>query len=151
VWTLLLRAATVRSFAHLPLRIYDCNKMVLWPGCKGRARCRLHKKNVRSVQFVEKGGDVVATFLLSLRWMRGSPLMECARRTTPIYMEAQTSNNRVIMACELYCCMLPQSEALRTCHSGFPIATEAESQGYWHLCLTTVLKCLLVTGFQHFS
>jgi len=29
----------------------------------------------------------------------------------------------VIMACELYCCLLPQCEALRTCHSGFPIAT----------------------------
>jgi len=34
---------------------------------------------------------------------------------------AQTSNNRVIMACDLYCCLLPQYEALRTCRSGFPI------------------------------
>jgi len=31
----------------------------------------------------------------------------------------RTSNNRVIMACELYCCLLPQCEALRTCLSGF--------------------------------
>jgi len=30
----------------------------------------------------------------------------------------------VIMACELYCCLLPQCEALRTCRSGFPIATK---------------------------
>jgi len=29
------------------------------------------------------------------------------------------------MACELYCCLLPQCEALRTCRSGFPIATQA--------------------------
>jgi len=29
----------------------------------------------------------------------------------------------VIMACELYCCLLPQCEALRICRSGFPIAT----------------------------
>jgi len=36
---------------------------------------------------------------------------------------AQTSNNRVIMACELCCCFLPQCETLLTCHSGFPIAT----------------------------
>jgi len=36
---------------------------------------------------------------------------------------ARTSNNRVIMACELYCCLLPQCEALRMCRSGFPIAT----------------------------
>ena len=31
---------------------------------------------------------------------------------------------RVIMACELYCCLLPQYEALRICRSGFPIATK---------------------------
>jgi len=31
---------------------------------------------------------------------------------------AQTSNNRVIMACELYC-LLPQCDALRICRSGF--------------------------------
>jgi len=30
---------------------------------------------------------------------------------------------RVIMACELYCCLLPQCEALRICRLGFPIAT----------------------------
>jgi len=36
---------------------------------------------------------------------------------------ARTSNNRVIAACELYCCLLPQCEALRTCRSGYPIAT----------------------------
>jgi len=27
------------------------------------------------------------------------------------------------MACDLYCCFLPQCEALRICRSGFPIAT----------------------------
>jgi len=27
------------------------------------------------------------------------------------------------MACELYCCLLSQCEALRICRSGFPIAT----------------------------
>jgi len=32
---------------------------------------------------------------------------------------ARTSSNRVIMACELYYCLLPQCEALRTCGSGF--------------------------------
>ena len=29
----------------------------------------------------------------------------------------------MIIACELYCCLLPQCEALRSCLSGFPIAT----------------------------
>jgi len=32
---------------------------------------------------------------------------------------AQTSNNRVISLGELYCCLLPQCEALHTCRSGF--------------------------------
>jgi len=32
---------------------------------------------------------------------------------------ARTSNNRVIAAHELYCCLLPQCEALRSCRSGF--------------------------------
>jgi len=36
---------------------------------------------------------------------------------------ARTSNDRVNAAHDLYCCFLPQCEALRTCRSGFPIAT----------------------------
>jgi len=37
---------------------------------------------------------------------------------------ARTSNNRVISSGELYCCLLPQCEALRTCRSGFPFVTK---------------------------
>ena len=70
-----------------------------------------------------KRGDVVATSPVPLRWLCDSPRMGCAWRTTPYIYVAWTSNNRVIIACELYCCLLPQCEALRTCHSGFPIAT----------------------------
>ena len=36
---------------------------------------------------------------------------------------ARNSNNRMISSGDLYCCLLPQCEALRTCRSGFPIAT----------------------------
>ena len=39
-----------------------------------------------------------------------------------IYL-AWTSNNRVISSGDLYCCLLPRCEILRTCRSGFPIAT----------------------------
>ena len=46
----------------------------------------------------------------------------CAKNHTHIYV-ARTSNNRMIMACDLSCCLLPQCEALRTCLSGFPVAT----------------------------
>jgi len=39
----------------MPLGLSDRIKMVLWPGCEGRARCSLHKKkNVRTVRFVVK-------------------------------------------------------------------------------------------------
>jgi len=54
VWSLLKLAATVWSFVHMPLGLSNLNKVVLWPGCEGRARCRLHKKNVWSVWFVVK-------------------------------------------------------------------------------------------------
>ena len=37
----------------------------------------------------------------------------------------QTSNDIVISSGDLYCCLVPQCEALRTCRSGFPIATVA--------------------------
>ena len=47
------------------------------------------------------------------------------------YICAQTNNNRVIAACDLYCCLLPQCEALRTCRSGFPIATLAHICSWW--------------------
>ena len=53
--------------------------------------------------------------------MCDSPRTGCARRTK-IYV-ARTSNNRVISSGDLYCCLLPRCEALRTCRSGFPIAT----------------------------
>jgi len=43
---------------------------------------------------------------------------------------ARTSNKRVISSGDLYCCLLPQCEALRTCRSGFPIATVVTK--FWH-------------------
>jgi len=42
----------------------------------------------------------------------------CVKNNTHVYV-TRTSNNRVIMACDLYCCLLPQCEVLRTCHSDY--------------------------------
>ena len=70
----------------------------------------------------------VATSPVALRWLCDSPRMGCAWRTTPYIHVARTNNNRVIMACELCCCLLPQCEALRICRSGFPIATLRKPQ-----------------------
>jgi len=46
---------------------------------------------------------------------------------------ARTSNNKVISLGDLYCCLLPRCEALRTCRSGFPIATVTT---IWQHCYT---------------
>ena len=53
------------------------------------------------------------------------------------YNMAWTSNNGVISSGVLYCCLLPQCEALRTCRSGFPIATVCICicSQLWHLWL----------------
>jgi len=57
----------------------------------------------------------------------------CATNNTYMYV-ARTSNNRVIAARDLYCCLLPQCEALRTYRSGFPIATQGVgSSGFFQV------------------
>jgi len=77
----------------------------------------------------------VATSPVALRWMCDSPRTGCARRTI-IYIYiyiyryvARTSNNRVSAAPELYCCLLPRCEALRTCRSGF-----SDRNSKHHIC-----------------
>jgi len=70
--------------------------------------------------------------------MCDSPRTGCARRITPVYMCREQAINRVIMACELYCCSLPQCEALRTCRSGFPIATAALNIQHSHPATITL-------------
>jgi len=91
---------------------------------------------------------LMCILLQPLRWR----CVECvihherdARRIT-IYNMARTSNNRVIAACDLYCCLLPQCEALRACRSGFPIAT------MWSLfCVLFAHLCLVRYCWQKFS
>ena len=86
--------------------------------------CQLHTKNVRSVRFVVKrrgcccnlSGGVALNVWFTTDGM-------CLTNNTIHICGANKQYNRVIMACELYCCLLPQCEALRTCRSGFPIAT----------------------------
>ena len=114
----------------MPLGLSNRNKIMLLSGCEGRARCRFHKKYVQSVRFVVKrrgcccicnnvGCNLSVGIALNV-WFTMNGM--CAKNNTHIYV-ARTSNNRVIAACELYCCLLPQCEALRTCRSGYPIAT----------------------------
>ena len=66
----------------------------------------------------------------------------CVKNSTihTVYV-ARTSNNRVIMACEFNCCLLPQCEALRTCRSGFPIATLNVGTALVSHCLLLPVAC----------
>jgi len=68
-------------------------------------------------------GTTVATSPLALRWnAQFTTNGMCANKNT--ICVARTSNNRVTSSGNLYCCLLPQCEALRTYRSGFPIATK---------------------------
>ena len=67
----------------------------------------------------------------------------CVKNNTIMYV-ARTSNNRVISSGDLYCCLLPRCEALRTCRSGFPIATLTCSCGASYIGQTqrNLIKCI---------
>ena len=52
----------------MPLGISDRNKMVLWPGCGGRAGFSLHTKNVRSVRFIEKRRRCCCNLSVVVAW-----------------------------------------------------------------------------------
>jgi len=64
--------------------------------------------------------------LQPLRWCCVDCMVHHKRdvREEQKYMHVgRTSNNKVISSGDLYCCLLPRCEALRTGRSGFPIAT----------------------------
>jgi len=106
---------------------FDPPSQIIWRTFLGgldlpKVKAELLASRLKQWNLLQSG--VVATSPVVLRWMCDSPRTGCAWRTTPFIYVARTSNNRVIMACELYCCLLPQCEALRICRSGFPIATK---------------------------
>jgi len=57
----------------------------------------------------------------------------CAKNKTIIYV-ARTSNNRVISLGDLYCCLLPQCEALHICRSGFWSQQNGAVTRMWRSC-----------------
>jgi len=95
------------------------NKVVLWPGFKGRARRNPHKKYLRSVWFVAKRREcccnLSAGIALIVRFITNGM---CAKSNTQIGLYvARTSNNRVIASGDIYCFLLPQCDGLRACRS----------------------------------
>jgi len=91
----------------------------MWRSCGVQP---LHKERAIVVVRCKKEGML----LQPLRWC----CVDCVihhergvRKEQKYISVARTSNNRVISSGDLHCCLLPQCEALRTCRSGFPIAT----------------------------
>jgi len=85
-----------------------------------------------------------------LRWLWDSPRTGCVWRTTPYIYVALTSNNRVILACELHRSLLPQCEALRICRLVSPIATVSSQcvrpcKIIFEAC-TCNIRCILCQG-----
>jgi len=102
-----------------PLGLSDLNKMVLWPGCEGYSRCKLHKRNVG---FVVKRKECCCNLSVSMVLnVQHTTNGLCMKNYTHIQV-ARTSNNRVILAHYLYCSLLPQCDALLTSCSDFLIA-----------------------------
>jgi len=111
-------------FVNLTLR-FSNSKVVLWPGYEGGARCNLHRKNMQPVWFIAKK-EVMVLQPLSWRCVESTIYHEWdvreEQRTNKCVM--RTSNNIVLLSGDLYCCLLPQCEALRTYPSSFPMATQ---------------------------
>jgi len=94
-WSLFLLAATVWSFAHMPLEISDHNKMVLWPGCGGHAEFSLHTKNVQSVWFVVKRRGCCCNLsggVALIMWFTTNGM--CVKNNTIIYVARACNNKR---------------------------------------------------------
>jgi len=123
-WTLLLLAATMRSFAHMPLGLFRSQQngavTRVWRSC--RMKPSQKESTIGAVRCKKEG-----MLLQPLRWCCVECVIHNERNVGeeqhPLYV-ARTSNNWVISSSELYCCLLPQCEALRTCRSGFSIATQ---------------------------
>ena len=82
-----------------------------------------HTKNVRSVWFIVERKRCCCNLSGSvalIAWFTTNRM--CVKNSTILYV-ARASNSKRDCEHDLYCCLLPQCEALHTCRSGFPIAT----------------------------
>jgi len=105
------------SFAHMPLGISSHNKMVLWPGCGGRAEFSLHTKNVLFVWFVVKKGDVPCNLsggVALIVWFTRNGMY--SKNNTVIYV-ARASNSK------------------RDCNAGSVLLLAATMQSFAHMPL----------------
>ena len=150
-WLTTKQTGSGYRFANGPLFLktylsVDCN---MSPGEARLDGLQPSLKNVRqkilpngqtrlSLDFVTKFHNTIISgtsdTILAQRFLMLQPLWWCCvdcvihherhvREEQKYMYVARTSNNRVISSGDLYCCLLPRCEVLRTCRSGFPIAT----------------------------
>jgi len=94
---------------------------LLWPVCECGSRCNPHKRDMRSVHCIAIRRECCCNLSVDVAlkvWFTTNGL--CTKNNTQIYV-TRTSNNRMISLNDLYCCLLPQWEALHTCRSSFLI------------------------------
>jgi len=100
------------ALAARPFQSKQCGALTrMWRWCQVQPS---QKKNVRQVPFIakRKGRCCILSVDIALKvWFITNGI--CAKSNTQIYV-TRTSNNRVISLRDLYCCLLPQCEALCT-------------------------------------
>jgi len=128
-WSLLLLAATVWRFAHMPLGVLITTKWFCDQDVKV-VRCEAFtKKMCDRCGSLQKGGDVVATFPVALRLVYGSPWEGCAWGAA--VHQAPTSNNK--RDCNACCLLLLAPTMWSFAHLllGFPIVTVLNWKSYF--------------------
>ena len=91
-------------------------------------------------------GGVALIVWFTTNWM-------CAKNNTILYV-ARASNSKRDCEHDLYCCLMPRCEALRTCRSGFPIATVVRIEsivGIWSFRQVVVKNVCLMLFFMKFD
>jgi len=85
---------------------------------------------------------------MALRWLCKNGM--CVKNNTIICV-ARASNSKRDCEHDLYCCLLPRCEALRTSRSGFPIATQAKSRCKSIVCVSTFWQLRVELARTSFS
>ena len=141
MWILLLLAATVRSFAHISLGFFRSQQngavTRMWRSCRVQLS---HKERAIGVVRCKKEGML----LQPLRWRCVDCVIHHERDVREEKHYMNVARTRVIMACELYCCLLPQCKALRVCRSGFPDRNASNSP----TTLASFVCSKFLTGFN---
>jgi len=129
------------------LGISDRNKMVLWPGCGGRAEFSLHTENVRSVWFVVRRGWCcnLCSGVALIVWFTTNGM--CMKNNTITYV-ARASNSK--RDCDTWSLLLLAATVRSYAHSTTSVPTRFYSSScVHHKALTCAPAKQLFTTHEH--